>query len=214
MGNTFHMARLDFYTLKSQGAAYFSTPIIVIVISLIDSSLSVLGFTAAWMVLLINTNLFAIQEKYGLERLYGSLPLNRKSVVLGRYLSTTMNYLVTFFVVMIIGVLMSVIRRYASPMGGFMEGFCFSMLIYALISGIQLPIYFGVGYTKGRILSWVPFVILIGLALLQSLFEGFGRVTQSILALGNALYVISVMGSVAVMVLSYYVAVICYGRKQ
>ena len=62
MSNTFNMARLDFYTLKSQTAMYFIIPVIAVFFSMTGSPLSVLGFTAAWLVLLVNTNLFAIQE--------------------------------------------------------------------------------------------------------------------------------------------------------
>lgn len=83
MSNAFNMARLDFYTLKSQTVMYLIIPAIAVFFSLTGSPLSVLGFTAAWLVLLVNTNLFAIQEKYGLERLYGSLALNKKKCGFG-----------------------------------------------------------------------------------------------------------------------------------
>lgn len=214
MSNTFNMARLDFYTLKSQTAMYFIIPVIAVFFSMTGSPLSVLGFTAAWLVLLVNTNLFAIQEKYGLERLYSSLSLDKKSVVLGRYISTTINYLFAFLVVVIIGVIMSFVQGRTNPADGIIEGFCLSLLVFTLISAIQLPIYFGAGYTKGRILSMIPFLVIIGFVMLQSLFEKLGSVIQSILAFGNSIYAISFIVSVVVMVISYYIAVFCYKRKQ
>ena len=212
MSNIFNMARLDFYTLKSQTAMYFIIPVIAVFFSMTGSPLSVLGFTAAWLVLLVNTNLFAIQEKYGLERLYSSLSLDKKSVVLGRYISTTINYLFAFLVVVIIGVIMSFVQGRTNPVDGIIEGFCLSLLAFTLISAIQLPIYFGAGYTKGRILSMIPFVVIMGFVILQSLFEKLESVMQSILAFGNGVYVISFIVSVVVMLMSYYIAVLCYKK--
>lgn len=214
MSNIFNMARLDFYTLKSQTAMYFIIPVIAVFFSMTGSPLSVLEFTAAWLVLLVNTNLFAIQEKYGLERLYSSLSLDKKSVVLGRYISTTINYLFAFLVVVIIGVIMSFVQGRANPVDGIIEGFCLSLLAFTLISAIQLPIYFGAGYTKGRILSMIPFVVIMGFVILQSLFEKLESVMQSILAFGNGVYVISFIVSVVVMLMSYYIAVLCYKKRQ
>lgn len=215
MSNAFNMAMLDFYTLKSQTAMYLIIPAIAVFFSLTGSPLSVLGFTAAWLVLLVNTNLFAIQEKYGLERLYGSLALNKKSVVLGRYISTTLNYLFAFIVVVIIGVFMAFVQGHQAPVDGVVEGFCLSLLVFTLISAIQLPIYFRAGYTKGRILSMIPFLVIVGgFVILQSFFEKLEEVLKSILAYGNGIYVVCLIVGVLVMIVSYYVAVSCYKKRR
>lgn len=214
MSNVFNMARLDFFTLKSQMTTYLIIPVIAVIFSLIGSPISVLGFTAAWLVLLVNMNLFAIQEKYGLERLYSSLALNKRSVVLGRYISTTLNYLFTFFVVVIVGVLMSFIQGHSDFDKGIIRSFCLSLLVFTLISAIQLPIYFVVGYTKGRIICVIPFLIIVGFSILQSLNERLERVIQSILASGNGIYAICLIVSVLAMAVSYYVAVFCYKKRQ
>lgn len=210
MSNVFNMARLDFFTLKSQMTTYLIIPVIAVFFSLTGSPLAVLGFTAAWLALLVNMNLFAIQEKYGLERLYSSLALNKKSVVLGRYISTTLNYFFVFFVVVTVGVLMSFIQGHSDFDKGIFGSFCISLLVFTLISAIQFPIYFVVGYTKGRIICVIPYLIIVGLVILQSLNERLERVIQSILAFGNGIYAICLIVSVAVMSVSYYVAVFCY----
>ena len=54
MSNTFNMARLDFYTLKSQMTTYMVIPTVALFFSLTGLSLSALGFTAAWLVLIVN----------------------------------------------------------------------------------------------------------------------------------------------------------------
>lgn len=210
MSNVFNMTRLDFFTLKSQMTTYLIIPVIAVFFSLTGSPLSVLGFTAAWLVLLVNMNVFAIQEKYGLERLYSSLALNKKSVVMGRYISTTLNYFFVFFVVVTVGVLMLFIQGHSDFDKGIIGSFCISLLVFALISAIQFPVYFAVGYTKGRIICVIPYLIIVGLGILQSLNERLERVIQSILAYGNGIYAICLIVSAAVMAVSYYVAVFCY----
>ena len=135
-------------------------------------------------------------------------------MVLGRYISTTINYLFAFLVVVIIGVIMSFVQGRTNPVDGIVEGFCLSLLVFTLISAIQLPIYFGAGYTKGRILSMIPFLVIIGFVMLQSFFEKLGSVIQTILTFGNSIYAISFIVSVVVMVISYYIAVFCYKRRQ
>jgi hypothetical protein len=214
MSNTFNMARLDFYTLKSQMTTYMVIPTVALFFSLTGLSLSVLGFTAAWLVLIVNTNLFAIQEKYGLERLYSSLALNKKSVVLGRYISATLNYLFGYFVVIIVGVIISFIQGHANFYNGIIEGFCISLLTFTLVSAIQLPIYFVVGYTKGRIISMIPFLIIAGLVILQALNERLERVIRSVLDYGNSIYAICLISSIVIMVVSYYISVSCYKKRQ
>lgn len=210
MSNTLNMARLDFYTLKSQMTTYMVIPAVALFFSLTGLSLFALGFTAAWLVLIVNTNLFAIQEKYGLERLYSSLALNKKCVVLGRYISTTLNYLFAYFVVIIIGVIIAFIQGHAIFYNGIIESFCISLLAFTFVSSIQLPIYFVAGYTKGRIISMIPFLIIAGLVIFQALNEKMESVIRSALAYRNGIYVICLIISVAVMVVSYYVAVSCY----
>ncbi len=214
MSNTFNMARLDFYTLKSQMTTYMVIPTVALFFSLTGLSLSALGFTAAWLVLIVNTNLFAIQEKYGLERLYSSLALNKKSVVLGRYISATLNYLFGYFVVIIVGVIISFIQGHANFYNGIIEGFCISLLTFTLVSAIQLPIYFVVGYTKGRIISMIPFLIIAGLVILQALNERLERVIRSVLDYGNSIYAICLISSIVIMVVSYYISVSCYKKRQ
>ncbi len=166
------------------------------------------------MTLIVNTNLFAIQEKYGLERLYSSLALNKKSVVLGRYISATLNYLFGYFVVIIVGVIISFIQGHANFYNGIIEGFCISLLTFTLVSAIQLPIYFVVGYTKGRIISMIPFLIIAGLVILQALNERLERVIRSVLDYGNSIYAICLISSIVIMVVSYYISVSCYKKRQ
>ncbi len=82
MTTVFNMVKLDFFTLKSQFVVYLTVPAIIGMFCMMNSSILLLSVTAAWLILIVNTNLFAIQEKYGLERLYSSLAITKKIFIL------------------------------------------------------------------------------------------------------------------------------------
>ena len=79
------MAKLDFLTMKTQFFSYLSLVVIVLMFGFMKSSVIVLCITSAWFIALQASNIFAIQEKNNLERLYGSVSVELNDIVLGRY---------------------------------------------------------------------------------------------------------------------------------
>ena len=109
-------------------------------------------------------------EKNNIENFYGTLSLKKRNIVNGRYiftLGTMIFFTILSYIIMIVG---NVILR---------QGLEYSELLFVLVTGffmslilvsLQLPAYFKLGYTKGKIFTYVPFfVIAIGVPLLGSL---------------------------------------------
>ena len=69
------ITKLDFFIMKSQGISYLSLVAVILLFGLMGSSITVLCITGAWFIALMATNIFAIQEKNHLDRLYGSVYL-------------------------------------------------------------------------------------------------------------------------------------------
>lgn len=67
------ITKLDFFIMKSQGISYLSLVAVILLFGLMGSSITVLCITGAWFIALMATNIFAIQEKNHLDRLYGSV---------------------------------------------------------------------------------------------------------------------------------------------
>ena len=87
------ITKLDFFIMKSQAISYFSLVAVILIFGLIGSPITVLCITGAWFIALMATNIFAIQEKNHLDRLYGSVCVSLNEVVLGRYTFVFLNYL-------------------------------------------------------------------------------------------------------------------------
>lgn len=168
MKTVYNMTKLDLYTLKSQVASYVVIPMITAIFFYIGSTMELLGFSVAWMIILINGNLFAVQEKYSLERLYCTLAVKQKDYIRGRYFSTTINLLIAFLIMLISAIFLASVSGHHIQITSIINSFFISLCSFSSVSSIQYPIYFYAGYTKGRFYSMIPFLILLGTAMLST----------------------------------------------
>lgn len=102
------------------------------------------------------STLFSITEKAGLDTLYATLPVSRRSVVLGRYLTIVALYAV------LVALSEAVTRAMALVLGKGVEPGVLTLIAagsfatLALITAVQLPFYFALGFTRARLVSTVP----------------------------------------------------------
>lgn len=208
MTTVFNMVKLDFFTLKSQFVVYLTVPAIIGMFCMMNSSILHLSVTAAWLILIVNTNLFAIQEKYGLERLYSSLAITKKIFILGRYLSTICNFVIAFVVSMVMSLSVYAFNGRIMKVYEVFSAFCLSLLVFSFVLAVQLPIYFRFGYSKGRYLSLLPFIAVFGIGILSSLVEKIDVILKYILA--HDISFLCLAGSIMAMVISYFISLFCY----
>jgi hypothetical protein len=107
---------------------------------------------------------FAIAEKSGLDTLYISLAVRRKTVVAGRFLFTILFdfcCIAYSFVCGTAGVLLGRLGGLSSDGNALPLIFILAGLLL-IIQSIQMPIYFKYGYMKARYLAILPFGILGG----------------------------------------------------
>lgn len=204
------MVKLDLFTLKSQIGAYLTVPAVIGMFCMMDSSLLLLSVTAAWLILIINTNLFAIQEKYGLERLYSSLAITKKTFILGRYFSTIFNFIIAFIVSILMSFCFFAFRGRMPGLYEVFTAFCLSLLVFSFVLAVQLPIYFRFGYSKGRYLSLFPFIAVFGIGILSFLVEKIDVILKYILA--HDISFLCLAGSIIVLVISYFISLLCYKK--
>lgn len=146
---------------------------------------------------------FAIGDKADLPTLLGALPVRRNAVVLGRYVFATLMYLAAAAVATIAMVTAALARSLPLESATLTILFATSFAIFALTIGIQFPIYFAMGYTRARLLSYLPFatialIAFVGASLLSrsrpqggaDLAPGIA-VTAAITAAGLALLTVS-----------------------
>ena len=162
MGNSLKMARLDFFVMKSQLFTFLSLAPILLMFGLMGASAALMGIHAAWYTaLLVACNIFAIQEKNGLDRLYGSVALKLEDIVLGRYVFMLLLYFASFIVAMAMHCGFALYRSHAPAAIDILLGLGISFLAFSTIVSMQTPLYFKMGFIKGRAWSMLPFFALM-----------------------------------------------------
>ena len=170
MNYSLKMARLDYFTCKPNIISYFTLiPVTIIFSFMSTSSIFIFNFTAAWFIALMSTNIFVVQEKNELERLYASLSLTTQNIVAGRYIYTYATFLLAYIFTTLVGVI-SIILKHESVNGlDIITSFSLSLFTFTAIIAIQLPLYFRYGYSKAKIYCLIPFVLVMLFVMLVGL---------------------------------------------
>lgn len=143
MNYSLKMARLDYFTCKPNIISYFTLiPVTIIFSFMSTSSIFIFNFTAAWFIALMSTNIFVVQEKNELERLYASLSLTTQNIVAGRYIYTYATFLLAYIFTTLVGVI-SIILKHESVNGlDIITSFSLSLFTFTAIIAIQLTFIF------------------------------------------------------------------------
>ena len=216
MSGTFKMTKLDYYTAKALILENIVAAFVITAIfNFMKSSMNTLCFTAAWYAALAATNIFMIQDKNGLERLYASLSLDNKNIVAGRYLFCYSQYLIILGVTVIIGVGAMFVFGNTMQFMALLTAICESLLIFTTVTCIQIPICLRLPYSKARF--WCVLVLLVVVALVTYTalnMSSVGDVDISIKINQGLLSAICVAVSIAVLLISYPIAVGCYRTRR
>lgn len=214
MSNSLKMARLDYFTFKSQIVAYAALILVTIMFAVMSSSFVTLSITVSWFTALLLTNIFAIQEKNELERLYAALSLNAKNIICGRYIFTFVNYILAMIVSIFIGIVISFLQNRDVNYTDIILSISISLFAFTIIIGIQIPIYFKLGYTKARVWCMVPFVLVMAICILPSFIDVFSSIVAGLLKHQIVLETISLLISFVIILVSYHLSVICYQKRR
>ena len=215
MKNLIKMAKLDYYTIKSNSLSFLVFIPCTLLFLLMDTSLVAVGIELTWLLPLTLLSIFYIQEKNNLDNLYKSISLNSKEIVKGRYLFSLMYFLfaiiITFTAYCILAifnqidiVLIDVLLTFSSTFLGFIIFFCF-----------QTPILFKFGYLKGKNLAMIPMVIFMficgvilytpnGLNFVWNLFKNYKELLTLLFPLV----------SIGILSVSYKMSVYCYYNRK
>lgn len=119
---------------------------------------------------------FALGDKNNLDALYATLSVNRKTVVLGRYLFTLLlNICAVLFSFLLAsaGLFLARLAGFSSGAGGGSNLAAVLVLsgLFLLIQAMQLPLFFKLGYAKAKLFSMLPFVLLMAAYLALMLMQ-------------------------------------------
>ena len=190
------ITKLDFFIMKSQGISYLSLVAVILLFGLMGSSITVLCITGAWFIALMATNIFAIQEKNHLDRLYGSVCVSLNEVVLGRYTFVFLNYFTSMVVIIILYLGFVLCRKATFDVPDIMLGLGLSFLVFSTITGIQMP-----------------FAVVMLLVVLPSFVSALSGILDFAQSHKELFAFACILTSCIIQFVSYHIAVIFY-RKQ
>lgn len=104
---------------------------------------------------------FAVGDKHDLDTLRAVLPVSRGVLVAGRYLYALALYLVIAVLTTTLAALGASMQNGAVDVsaGDLGSAVAVGFGVYALLAGTQLPVYYALGYTRGRMVAFVPLVL-------------------------------------------------------
>ncbi|WP_163274970.1 ABC-2 transporter permease [Cellulomonas iranensis] len=147
---------------------------------------------------------FAVEDKNDLGTLHASLPVQRGTLVLARYVLSLLTYLVATAAATVLAVAWSTTGDAVVTAGELGLVATAGFVTYALLVGIQLPVYYAVGYTRGRLLGYVPIMLLSagGAALGASGEVDLGGLVEPLERQPGLVAGLAVLGGATVLVLS------------
>ena len=221
MDNLKSFVRLDFMTVKP----YFTGKNVLIFVAaalfmtVTSGSISSGVFFGMMIGTLFISYPFAVGEKSNIDTLYVILSVNRKTIVLGRYVfAFLLNVCAILFVFIIAMVALPLARAFGIGSDGASEVFMMGVLLaalFAVVQAIQLPIYFKYSYTKAKFISFAPFAammaVFVMLTTMSSSSEAINLVSGSIASLNNGgLIVCAVLALALAMSVSYTLSLSFY----
>ncbi len=213
MTGSLKMAKLDFFTMKSQLVGYLTLVLFVLMSGYMGSSMTLLGINIAWFIALMSSNIFMIQEKNNLNRLYGSVSISLKDMVLGRYIFMISSHIASFIlaVIMYFGLILS--QNKTLDLADVFLGFSMSFLVFSAITGMQVPLFFRMGYIKARGWFMLIFSALIVLALLPFFIPRLFEAVRPMLSNQSLLGVFGILAGCFIQYVSYRISIVAYRKR-
>lgn len=168
---------------------------------------------------------FALGEKSNMDALYTTLSVDRKTVVAGRFAFIFLFNLCSIIAALVIAAITLFIAGKLDFNANGVETLVAIVMIAALFAVIQLfqlPVFFRYGYTKAKLLTFMPFIALMVGYFLISGFAGqlFGDL-QFILSVGNFLaanqlliIVLIILAMLLATFISYRISVKAYAKRE
>lgn len=210
MSQAFKMIKLDYYTVKSQIPGNFVALLAVAsMFAFMGSTISTLLFTAVMYAALSANNIFILQEKNRLERLYTSLSLAGNNLVLGRYLFYYAHYIVAVLVASAVNVAVQFMAGNTLYMQDFIMAVCEALFVFTIITCVQIPVCMRLPYSQAQ--YWVIVIMLVMvLVVAVSVSKVFASWKLNTSGSWGLISVICVLGGMALFLVSYPVAKRCY----
>lgn len=161
MEKTIKCCKLDFMMIKSYLIKNIALLLVMsIFISVMNKNvIMILGMMGIYGVMVLSYP-FVLQEKNGIDNFYGTLSLNRKIIVRGRYLFTIGLGILSGVISLISCIVLNKIMSFGMSIEEIAFTAAIMFGIYIVLASLQLPIYFKFGYTKAKMYAMFPIFLI------------------------------------------------------
>lgn len=221
MNKTLSFVGLDFNLIKPYKISILFLLGLGIAMGFGFKSTSTLASYFMMSLMLIMSYPFSVGDKNGLDTLYGTLSLSRRTIVIGRYLFVLILEVTFAALALFCSWILSIVISAEFILIN--ELFTLSLLsgAFSLIVAIQYPIYFKYGYNKAKIIALIPlfivFLAVIQLPTLAKLFD-WNFTWDSLLTniMGNPflMYVVPIVAGLVLLVLSCSISCGIYAKRD
>lgn len=119
---------------------------------------------------------FLNDERGRLDILYITLPIQRTTVVVGRYIQMVVWFIAAALIGTVTTLVMTAIRGDTLQLSTVLLTISLSFFAAALALAVQLPVFFALGFAKARAAMFIPIIVL---AVLCSAVAGLGIQTSN-----------------------------------
>ena len=218
MSNVINSMRLDFYIQKSKYRPFFGlgyalaiilgvvtrTPYVTVVIAMIISA----AFTSF---------VFLVSERNSLGRLYGTLPLRKSELVLGRYLYALLFGLGNVIAASLLTYVIALVTGKTLAFLDLSAYLCAAFLYFCLFASIVFPVYFRFGFSRNYLLANVPLYVLYAAGysfVRRGNLKDLSGVIRYFTQNPGMIWVCGVGGGLALMAVSYGLSRLIYRRHE
>lgn len=124
-----------------------------------------------------------------------------------------LNYFTSMVVIIILYLGFVLCRKATFDVPDIMLGLGLSFLVFSTITGIQMPLFFKMGYTKAKLWSVIPFAVVMLLVVLPSFVSALSGILDFAQSHKELFAFACILTSCIIQFVSYHIAVIFY-RKQ
>jgi ABC-2 family transporter protein len=156
---------------------------------------------------------FLNDERGRLDVLYATLPINRSTVVVGRYVEMAIWYVVAAALATGASIVATFVRGQTVSLAWLGLAHALSFMAVAITLALQVPVFFSVGYTRGKAAMFLPAVVIGAACSVAAGLSAGSHLYENVAASGLTPLLAVAVGVIAV-VISVLVSVRIYTRRQ
>lgn len=221
MRKTLSFVGMELRSIKPHRTSIFILFVLALGMGFFFKSTDTLSSYLIMVLILLMSYPFSISEKNGLDTLYATLSINRKTVVKGRYSFALAAEVVCIALAILFSWIMSLFIEIKFDIAGALFSISLLSSVFSLLVAIQFPVYFKYGYSKAKILALIPlFIVFIGiiqLPLITKLFDidfSWSSISFAVSDISVFMYVVPVVVGLALLWLSCMLSSRLYAKRD